>query len=142
MNKDQRIKNLAAGKILEEARKRRSTTTSQEEVARKIGCDVRYYNSFEAGLFPKNKQDIVRLADEFLGTDVCSMIYEQNVPTVSLKLLTTLKAQVEANIIQSAANRSQSDANLIGISRLEKLFAHIDDKNKPSSEDSKAGNPE
>lgn len=62
--------------ILKKAREAKRKT--QTEVAEAIGVGLRMYQKIESGEFPKYKREQILKLDEFLGTNIYELIYEQD----------------------------------------------------------------
>lgn len=68
--------------ILKKARKAKGL--SQEAMAEKLGLSMRMYQRYEDGNFPKYKSENIRAIDKLLGTNLCDIIYDTNVPRESV----------------------------------------------------------
>jgi transcriptional regulator with XRE-family HTH domain len=64
--------------ILKKAREAKGLT--QEALAEKVGISHRMLQRYEEGKFPKYKGDGVRRIDDILGTNLCDIIYDKQVP--------------------------------------------------------------
>jgi transcriptional regulator with XRE-family HTH domain len=105
--------------IIKSAREKKGWT--QDQVARELKIELRTYQRYEEGKFPKYKGDIVRNIDSLLGTKVYDIIYdnklhplngsEQTMNPVEEKYL----ALLEKTIADKDKNISEKEADLVAL---------------------------